>query len=77
MRRFSIVVAVVVAVLLAACGGRDDSPAASPGSLAGGSPTSAGDAPARVSLVEAFGGRSFDRPTELGVYPGDRFFIAD
>ncbi len=33
--------------------------------------------PRRIELEEAFGGVSFDRPVELGVYPGGRFFLAD
>jgi len=28
------------------------------------------------TLEQAFGGRSFDRPVELGAYPGGRFFLA-
>jgi len=30
-----------------------------------------------VRLEAAFGGRRFERPTEMGVYPGGRFFLAE
>ncbi|MBM4416041.1 MAG: PQQ-dependent sugar dehydrogenase [Chloroflexi bacterium] len=31
----------------------------------------------RLTLTSAFGGRVFDKPIELGVYPGGRFFVAE
>ena len=38
--------------------------------------TPRGTAPRAVSTTNAFGGRNFDRPTELGEYPGG-FFVAE
>jgi glucose/arabinose dehydrogenase len=33
--------------------------------------------PQPIGTTAAFGGRIFERPVELGVYPGQRFFVAD
>lgn len=70
----------LLALALLACG--DSKDGATPNPESGAAATSAG-APGergggpRISLEAAFGGRRFDRPTELGVYPGGRFFLAD
>jgi glucose/arabinose dehydrogenase len=85
-----LVLAALVALLLVGCS--DDGPAepdaidrpaevsatASPAETAA-PPTSepVSGLPRSVTFDEAFGGREFQRPTELGVYPGGRFFIAD
>lgn len=77
--------------LAAACDDDDDdapmrvlgngATAAAPGHDATAEATQA-PAPAEVRLVEAFGGRSFERPVELGVYPapedlGSLLFVAE
>lgn len=58
----------------AACTGSEQRTAAT---STGAATASAGGGRASLRLESAFGGRQFDRPTELGVYPGGRFFLAD
>jgi glucose/arabinose dehydrogenase len=76
--------AALAVVLLAACSAESTTgrPAPSPVTSANtgnstpatGTPSSS---PLHIEFETAFNGRSFDRPTELGAYPGGRFFLAD
>ncbi|MGE0136054.1 MAG: sorbosone dehydrogenase family protein [Dehalococcoidia bacterium] len=64
-------------------GGQDEGEASRPTAAGATLTPGAGTTPspaageARVVLEEAFGGRQFDRPTELAPFPGGRFFVAD
>lgn len=68
--------ALAALALASACGESAEQPATTPGAPKAEAPTMSADG-APVRLEEAFGGRQFDRPTELGVYPDGRFFLAD
>lgn len=70
-----LVLAALAVLFLAACS--DDGPS-EPASESPSATTEAETgAPRSIEFEEAFGGVSFDRPVELGVYPGARFFLVD
>jgi glucose/arabinose dehydrogenase len=76
-RGFVVMVAVaVIASALVGCGEGDGFASATiPASAAGGAGVN--PEPTEVALVEALGGRVFERPVEFGAYPGGRVFVAD
>lgn len=74
--------AFVALVVGSACGGsgeRAATPSTGSGSASGTAvaTASAGAEGASVRLDAAFGGRRFERPTEMGAYPGGQFFLAE
>lgn len=85
-----LLLAALLALLLAACSDdtqdeqaptliptatSEPSPATATPAAATATPSAA--APQSVTFEEAFGGREFERPTELGAYPDGRYYIAE
>ena len=66
------------AALLAACAGGDDAPSAGAGNEDGTQAAApAAGALRSIRLEPALGGRRFERPTDLGPYPGGRVLVAE